>query len=637
LLRLQARLPPHPKQGLLAAAAAVLGRACVRALGSLVGKCAVKMAAHGHSHNGKPCQGHAGPGMPAQDPGRAREQQQLLQQERATRWWVWCAVLCAARLAAAASCPVLDCDETFNFVEPVHYVLYGRGLQTWEYSPAFALRTYAYVAAHAAAALPFGLARGEGGAWPPQLGALLSERSADGKLAVYWGLRALAGLACAACEAWLLDGVHLRLGPRVAGLALPLLACSAAMFSAAPALLPSTTCMYCALLGYAAWLRGETLRGLAWGALAVLVCWPFCALMFVPMGLHALWERGVLPVAAVAAACTAAFVGVPAALDTAAYGRPTAAIANLLLYNALGWGGGGRGADLYGTEPWHFYAQNLALSMNIVAPLGAAAPLLVAALWRLGARPDGVGARASTGFVLALLAGPALTVAMFMAMAHKEERFLAPTFPLFCVAAALSLSALYDACVALFGRRSWLVALARIALRAAVLASCLLSLSRCAALAVNFGAPAKVYAALAAHGATGGVCVAKEWYRFPSSFFLPPGAQIRWLPSAFGGLLPQPFTPWAQGGARVLHAHFNDRNERDERAFSRLGDCDWAVDLAVGNDNGGIGDWSKGWQRVHCERFLDAARSPPLVRSFYVPFFSERSNVYADYCLLKRA
>jgi len=28
---------------------------------------------------------------------------------------------------------VHDCDEVFNFWEPLHYLLYGYGKQTWEY------------------------------------------------------------------------------------------------------------------------------------------------------------------------------------------------------------------------------------------------------------------------------------------------------------------------------------------------------------------------------------------------------------------------------------------------------------------------------------------------------------------------
>ena len=29
--------------------------------------------------------------------------------------------------------PIADCDETFNYWEPTHYLMYGKGFQTWEY------------------------------------------------------------------------------------------------------------------------------------------------------------------------------------------------------------------------------------------------------------------------------------------------------------------------------------------------------------------------------------------------------------------------------------------------------------------------------------------------------------------------
>lgn len=42
-------------------------------------------------------------------------------------------VLVPLRLASALLNPVGDCDETFNYWEPTHLLLYGSGMQTWEY------------------------------------------------------------------------------------------------------------------------------------------------------------------------------------------------------------------------------------------------------------------------------------------------------------------------------------------------------------------------------------------------------------------------------------------------------------------------------------------------------------------------
>ena len=33
-----------------------------------------------------------------------------------------------------------DTDEVYGYYEPLHYLLYGKGMQTWEYSPVYAIR-----------------------------------------------------------------------------------------------------------------------------------------------------------------------------------------------------------------------------------------------------------------------------------------------------------------------------------------------------------------------------------------------------------------------------------------------------------------------------------------------------------------
>lgn len=50
---------------------------------------------------------------------------------------------------AALFAPIQDCDETFNYWEPAHYLSHGYGLQTWEYSPEYAIRSWLYIVLHA--------------------------------------------------------------------------------------------------------------------------------------------------------------------------------------------------------------------------------------------------------------------------------------------------------------------------------------------------------------------------------------------------------------------------------------------------------------------------------------------------------
>ena len=42
-------------------------------------------------------------------------------------------VLITVRLLSAVYNLVADCDETFNYWEPTHYLMFGYGFQTWEY------------------------------------------------------------------------------------------------------------------------------------------------------------------------------------------------------------------------------------------------------------------------------------------------------------------------------------------------------------------------------------------------------------------------------------------------------------------------------------------------------------------------
>ncbi|CAJ1452906.1 unnamed protein product [Effrenium voratum] len=287
------------------------------------------------------------------------------------------------------------------------------------------------------------------------------------------------------------------------------------MFHASVAVLPSTSCMYAVLLGFGAWLRGYYGVGLTCGSFAVLLGMAVAAPMFVPMGVAALHPEnlGFLRVSALAIGALGAFAGLPTLLDTSYYGtsRPVWAMGNHLLYN---FGvGGGAGADLYGTEPWHFYAKNLLLNFNFVAAL--ALPALCLAERQLAIK----------------LLPMYVTLAMFFKMAHKEERFLTMTYPLICLAAAVTADAIIScvewavrSCLKAVGMAQ---ALGKAAFIALVLAFWMLSLSRSAALALYFRAPLQLYEGLYYSAAdTQGLCVGKEWYRFPSSFFLPELEQL---------------------------------------------------------------------------------------------------------------
>ena len=185
------------------------------------------------------------------------------------------------------------------------------------------------------------------------------------------------------------------------------------------------------------------------------------------------------------------------------------------------------------------------------------------------------------------------------------------------------------------GIRAILAQILRIGVLVAVCGFALLSAARTRALVRNFNAPFEVYGSLPPNAAK--VCVGKEWYRFPSSFFLPPNAgPLLWIRGGFEGQLPQPYGEWPDGLSRTP-LRMNDRNQDEPTRYVRLDECDYVVDLDLtGQAEASVVQDTGVWQKVHCSSFLDSGNSPAFSRALHIPGFSENRNKYADYCLMQR-
>ena len=131
---------------------------------------------------------------------------------------------------------ISDCDETFNYWENMHYLIYGKALQTWEYSPAYALRSYAYILLHM---LP---------AW------LTSKILNPNSVYLFYYITRwfLAGLCCLS-ETYFYVGVTKEFGSNVGKITLVCQLFSAGMFVSATAFLPSSTSMMLCMLSHGAW------------------------------------------------------------------------------------------------------------------------------------------------------------------------------------------------------------------------------------------------------------------------------------------------------------------------------------------------------------------------------------------------
>ena len=181
---------------------------------------------------------------------------------------------------AALYAPILDCDEVFNYWEPTHYLNYGFGLQTWEYSPEFALRSWLYILLHAI---------------PGKIASLIL---AKGSSQLYF-IRIVLGLVCAYCQTRLFCVISKEFGYRVGRIFEIVMTSSTGIFYASVAFLPSSFAMMTNMMGIAAfldWRRGlKTSTVIAWFGAGAIVGWPFSAALIIPLLLEeaiSIWSTG---------------------------------------------------------------------------------------------------------------------------------------------------------------------------------------------------------------------------------------------------------------------------------------------------------------------------------------------------------
>jgi alpha-1,2-mannosyltransferase len=241
---------------------------------------------------------------------------------------------------------------------------------------------------------------------------------------------------------------------------------------------------------------------------------------------------------------------------------------NIVFYNVFS--GAGRGPEIYGTEPWHFYIRNLLLNFNIWFVLAVAAlPLFTVQKFLSQPQPSST----VTGLRSIIFMSPFyLWVAIFSYQPHKEERFMYPAYPALALNAAMALHII----LAAFGQSDPKTMIGKIPARLKLfivsifmLASVDIGLARMYGIYTAYSAPLKIYEPLERIGSYGdSVCFGKEWYRFPSSYHLPKNMRAKFIKSEFNGLLPGEFSEANTGfglwsGAWLEPPGMNDQNIED--------------------------------------------------------------------------
>ena len=523
--------------------------------------------------------------------------------------WIFGTFACFAVLNCLASSVnhIDDTDETYGYWEVLHYLLYGHGLQTWEYAPAFAIRTYSFLT-------------------PAYLVGLALKVLGTGKLEVFYGIRLILGLFSAFSQAQFVSAFQRTVGAEspVARLMCMFLFFSPGVFFCSTSYLPSALTSSCVALCCAQWLSQRFELAIFWGSLAVLMTgWPFVGIILLPIGIHMLWDRysmkkqsGLLRLiiqGLLIATMVATFSG---AVDVLFYRRFTSPTMNILLYNLKGGGD-----ELYGVEPAGYYIRNLFLNMGIAWPLAIACPVFVLrsllhARLEVDTQPDSAPNTLISPYLLTLYASALLWLGTLFNRPHKEERFLYPIYPILAVMAAQSAVQLIDmlggilasilrcrtgdvpSLDVMFSKKprnqagqgvSIVAALKHLGLVSCLIVTVSIGFSRIYSNINNYSGYMELWRDLGQALETRHadkpirVCTGGEWYYFPSHFFLPQHARLEFVRDSFHGQLPQPFREsgwknWA-GTWEEPQQPFNKLNQEEPSRYVDLTTCDFVVAL----------------------------------------------------------
>lgn len=439
--------------------------------------------------------------------------------------------------------------------------------------------------------------------------------------------------------------VRLKFGVRVSRVWMVFQLSSPGMFVASVAMLPSSFAMYACSAALASWWNRQYKASIFFVAIAALLGWPFAGLVGLPIAFDILLRLRKIRLFFTWSFVSAVVCLLPMlVIDSIYFGKLTLASLNIVLYNVFST----RGPDLYGTEPWTFYMLNGLLNFNIMWPLALCTPMMLALGWW----------RVPTHSNLSMMLTDYVSISpfyiwlcVFLVQPHKEERFLYPVYFTVALCAAISLDIMQRILARILECSyhassfsnlkqymiKWITA-------AIILASVILSMSRITALYVHYHAPLDVWAELSyseyvdpsPSNVIQNVCVGKDWYRYPSSFFLPNNKyRLRFLQSEFRGILPA----YYNGSTSEVHSYFNDANIANDFMFTPYEQCHYIFDLDSGKSSElepNYSNLSNEWSLLSSCNFVDAESSHPLFRAFYIPIAGSRFVKYANLNILKR-
>lgn len=407
------------------------------------------------------------------------------------------------------------------------------------------------------------------------------------KFAEFYCIRGALALVCAACQARLFSAISRFLNPRVAVIFLVVAWSSPGAFHASTAYLPSSFAMYCNMLAMASllnWQRGSSITsGVFWFGTGSIIGWPFSIALSLPFLLEEVFDavitddlfRLIERLFHGTVRCLVILV-LEIFVDIFFYRKVVVIPWNIIKYNVFG--GQGRGPNLFGTEPIDFYFRNLLLNFHVWFVLALlAAPFMILQFWTASKQVSRLALLRSFTFTAPFY----MWLAIFSAQAHKEERFMYPVYPFLALNASMALHA-FLTWFGTTGKTSlpgkipaWFKLLT---IGPVLLLSVQIGLLRVIGTIDAYRAPMQVYDLRKISpqlASSDTICIGKEWFRFPSSYFLPNDVHAKFIKSEFDGLLPGEFREIRAGfgffpGAWMIPANMNDQNIPDSSKLVRI-------------------------------------------------------------------
>lgn len=554
------------------------------------------------------------------------------------------------RLYSSLRMIIPDCDETFNYWEPLNFLLRGFGKETWEYSPDFAIRSYSYLLSYYTISYPINF--------------IVTKLQLPEYYIFYFIRTFLLNGFTVISELKLYYSLKTNYNSTIANWYLFFSSISPGMAHGGVALLPSSWAMQCVNMSISYSLNDLTttnaVMALTWIMMGGLIGWPFILVLGIPFGIYLLATtinlnfkstvNKLFPIIGKALINLITILIIIITIDSFFYKRLVLIPLNIVLYNVFG--GEGEGPEIFGVEPFSYYVLNLLLNFNIIGILGFLGVLLTFTTNKNGL----------------VINGPLIIWCLiFGSQPHKEERFLYPIYGLILVNAAITinllLSHIQKGLQLIFSNKGLIKTILHIGRLALILTTFIISILRIINLVENYDAPLTVSKSLFSINNKDGnnkpndlvnVCIGREWYHFPNSFFLPENHRLRFVKSGFDGLLPGDF----QEGKSMFELtsfipkEMNNKNEFVESMVIPFSECHYYIDNS-GKTNGIEPDLidssssssipsslQPNWDIIHCHKLINPDGNhggigrllyvPPIIRDF-IPYDVD----YMQFCLLK--